>query len=91
LLAKSDFYNAYGRAAEANQKLLRNQEALYYRGMPEGVDISSITCIEDIKSCIESIEQEEVINGCYGSVCRALIRINACIIVTTLSWLTVIY
>ena len=61
---------------EANQTLsLRNQRIPFVAKMPEGVDISSITCLEDIKSCIASIEQEEVTTGCYGFVCSALIRI----------------
>ena len=51
------------------------QEIVSVAKMPEGVDVSSITCLEDIKSCIASIEQEEVTTGCYGFTCSALIRI----------------
>lgn len=60
------------RRREANQALryYETQEILNCRRMPEGVDISSITCLEDIESCLASIEQEEVSTGCYGFMRR---------------------
>ena len=43
--------------------------------MPEGLDISSVACLEDIKSCIARIEQDEV-SWPIEVVYRALIRIS---------------
>ena len=68
-------YTLSARAREANQTHYAIEEFVSVAKMPEGVDISSITYLEDIKSCIASIEQEEVITSCYAFVCSALIRI----------------
>ena len=59
-------YMLFWARREVTKRNYETQEFLNCRQMPEGVDISSITCLEDIKSCIASIEQEEVSTGCYG-------------------------